>query len=200
MTPLLHLLPGLWVLALAILLAWALRRWFDPVPVRCWTAWGIVLAAMFGAVLFAGRVMLPLGYLTKVPPFAGLVRGTPPGNLLQSDLVLQIAPWLVRVHKAYTTDEWPLWNALSGAGEPLLANPQSQAFQPLVWLALPFPVAAGYGVVAVLRVLLALVFTWLLLRRLGISELPALAGSFAYGLGGFLQLPLSAAPAGTACS
>lgn len=192
------LLPGLWVFALAILLAWALRRWFDPIPARCWAAWGIALAAMFGAVLFGGRVMLPLGYLTKVPPFTGLVKGTPPGNLLQSDLVLQIAPWLVRVREAYAAGEWPLWNALSGAGEPLLANPQSQAFQPLVWLALPFSVASGFGVIAALRVLLPLVFTYLLLRRQGISELPALAGSFAYGLGGFLQLWLGWPLAGSA--
>src|SRR5215217_1400049 len=182
------ILPGLWVLSLAALLAWALRRWFDPVPLRCWAVWGTVLAVMLGAELFGGRVMLPLGYLTRVPPYTSLIQREPPGNLLQSDLVLQIAPWLVRVREAYGAGEWPLWNALAGAGEPLLANPQSQAFQPLVWLALPFPVAAGFGVTAALRVLLALVFTWLLLRRQGISELPALAASLAYGLGGFLQL------------
>jgi hypothetical protein len=198
MSMLLAVLPGLWVLTLAALLAWALRRWFDPVPARCWAAWGIVLAVLFGAVLFAGRVMLPLGYLTKVPPFTGLVQGTPPGNLLQSDLVLQITPWLMRVREAYAAGEWPLWNSLAGAGEPLLANPQSQAFQPLVWLALPFSVAAGFGVIATLRVLLPLVFTWLLLRRQGISELPALAASFAYGLGGFLQLWLGWPLAGSA--
>lgn len=192
------LLPGLWVLALAALLAWVLHRWFDPVPARCWAAWGVVLAVLFGAVLFAGKVMLPLGYLTKVPPFTGLAGGEPPGNMLQSDLVLQITPWLVRVREAYAAGEWPLWNALSGAGEPLLANPQSQAFQPLAWLALPFPVAMGVGVIAALRVLLALVFTFLLLRRQGISDLPALAGSLAFGLSGFLQLSLGWPLAGSA--
>ena len=90
------LLPGLWVLALAALLAWVLRRWFDPVPTRCWVAWGIVLAILFGAVLFAGRVMLPLGYLTKVPPFTGLVEGEPPGNMLQSDMI-ETCSFLVNV-------------------------------------------------------------------------------------------------------
>jgi hypothetical protein len=195
---LIGILPGLWVLTLAVLLARGLRRWFDPVPARCWAFWGIALAILFGAVLFAGRVMLPLGYLTQVPPFTGLVQGRPPGNLLQSDLVLQIVPWLVRVREAYAAGEWPLWNPLSGAGEPLLANPQSQALQPLVWLALPFSVAAGFGIVAALRVLLPLVFTYLLLRRQGISELPALAGSLAYGLAGFLQLSLGWPLAGSA--
>ncbi|HEY7214667.1 MAG TPA: hypothetical protein VIC28_08550 [Thermoanaerobaculia bacterium] len=195
---LLALLPGLWFLTLALALAWALRRWFDPVPARCWAVWGIALAVLFGAVLFGGRVMLPLGYLTRLPPFDGLIAGPPPGNLLQSDLVLQIAPWLVRVREAYAAGEWPLWNPLAGAGEPLLANPQSQAFQPLVWLALPFPIAAGFGVIAALRVLLPLVFTYSLLRRQEISEWPALAGSLTYGFAGFLQLNLGWPLAGSA--
>ena len=192
------LLPGLWVAFLALLLGLALRRWYDPVPLRCWLAWSAVLAILFGAVLFGGRSMLPLGYLSQLPPFTGLTQGEPQGNLLQSDLVLQIAPWLARVRAAYAAGQWPLWNPLAGAGEPLIGNPQSQAFQPLTWLALPFPVVSGFGVIAVLRVLLALVFTWLLLRRQGISELPALAGSLAFALAGFLQLWLGWPLAGSA--
>ena len=182
------LLPGLWVALLAGLLGLALRRWYDPVPLRCWLAWSAVLAVLFGAILFGGRTMLPVGVLAGFPPFTGLVQGRPPGNLLQSDLVLQIAPWLDRVRETYAAGEWPLWNPLAGAGEPLLGNPQSQALQPLVWLALPFPIAAAFGVIAALRTLLALVFTWLLLRRQGLSELPALAGSLVFALAGFLQL------------
>jgi hypothetical protein len=182
------LLPGLWIAALAALLAFVLRRGFDPVPRRCWAVWSGVLLVLFGPALFGGRVLLPLGYLTQLPPFHGIWPGEAPGNLLQSDLVLQIAPWLVRVRAAYAAGEWPLWNHLAGAGEPLHGTPQTLAFQPLAWLALPFPVAAAAGVIAALRVLLALVFTYLLLRRQGISELPALWGSLAFAVGGFLQL------------
>jgi hypothetical protein len=192
------LLPGLWVVLLALLLGLALRRWYDPVPLRCWLAWSAVLALLFGPILFAGRTMLPLGYLLQMPPFTGLAHGEPPGNLLQSDLVLQIAPWLHQVRETWAAGEWPLWNPLVGAGEPLLANPQSQAFQPLVWLALPFPVVSGFGVIAALRVLLALAFTWLLLRRQGISEPAALAGSLVFALAGFLQLWLGWPLAGSA--
>jgi hypothetical protein len=192
------ILPGLWVVLLAALLALGLRRWFDPVPWRCWLVWGLVMAPLFGAALFGGRVMLPLGYLTRVPPFSGLVEGPPPGNLLQGDLVLQITPWMIRVREAYLAGEWPLWNHLAGAGEPLLANPQSQAFQPLVWLALPFPVALAVGIVAALRMLLPLVFSWLLFRRQGLSEAVSLGGSLAFGLSGFLQLFLGWPLAGSA--
>jgi len=192
------LLPGLWVAALATLLGLALRRWFDPVPRRCWLAWGAVLAILLGAVLFAGRVLLPLGYLTLIPPYKGIWEGTPPGNLLQSDLVLQITPWLVRVREAFAAGEWPLWNALSGAGEPLLGNPQTQALQPLAWLALPFPVPQAVGIIAALRLLIPFVFTYLFLRRQGLADGVSVGGSLAFGLSGFLQHSLGWPLAGSA--
>lgn len=194
------LLPGLWVAVLGILLARALQRWFDPMPWRCWAVWSAAILVLFGAVLFGGRVLLPLGYLTRVPPFRQLwPEGTPPGNLLQSDMVLQITPWLVQVREAFMAGEWPLWNHLAGAGEPLIGNPQTQVLQPLVWPALLFPVAAGIGVTAALRVLTAFAFSFLLLRRQGISEAPALGASLAWGLGGGLMLwlnwPMANSPA-----
>ena len=194
------LLPGCWVALLAALLAAALRRWYDPVPRRAWLVWGAALALLLGPALVGGRVLLPLGALTTFPPFTNLWEGPgpPPGNPLQTDLVLQVAPWLLRVREAWAAGAWPLWNHLAGAGEPLLGNPQSQALQPLVLLALPFPIAAAVGVVAALRVLAAFVFTFLLLRRQGLSEPAALAGSLAFGLSGFLLLWLGWPLAGSA--
>ena len=195
------LLPGLWVALLAALLWAALGRWLDPVPWRVRLIHAAVLLVLFGPVLFAGRVLLPLGLLTRVPPFQQLWTerdAAPPGNPLQSDLVLQITPWQVRVREALAAGEWPLWNHLAGAGEPLLGNPQAQVLQPLIWPALPFPAAAGAGITAALRVLIALTFTWLLLRRQGISETPALAGSLAFGLGGGVLLWLGWPMANTA--
>ncbi|HYU34923.1 MAG TPA: hypothetical protein VEW48_22460 [Thermoanaerobaculia bacterium] len=196
------LLPGLWVTLLAVLLWAALGRWLDPVPRRVRLVHAAVLLVLFGPVLFAGRVLLPLGYLLKIPPLQTLwseEQGLPPGNLLQSDLVLQITPWQIRVREALHAGEWPLWNHLAGAGEPLLGNPQAQVLQPLVWPALFFPAAAGAGITAALRVLIALTFMYLLLRRQGISEAPALAGSLAFGLGGgvllWLGWPMANAPA-----
>lgn len=193
MSTALILLPGLWAAALAVGLGLVLRRWFDPVPRRAWIAWGIALLVLLGPSLFGGRVQLSAGYLTKIPPFRQLWQGSgpPPGNLLQSDTVLQITPWMVRVRAAYAAGEWPLWNHLSGAGEPLLGNPQTQAWQPLVWPALILPVAQGLAVTDAIRILTALAFFFLLLRRQGISEIPALAGSLAYGLGGGLLLWLN---------
>jgi hypothetical protein len=183
------LVPGLYLVALAALLAALLRRAYDPIPRTPLLLCGGLLAVLFGPCLVGGRVLLPLGLLASAAPFERLASGAPPpsSNPLHADLLLQIQPWLGRVREAYGAGEWPLWNALAGAGEPLLGNPQAQALQPLAWLALPLEPAAQAGFLAALRVLLAFVFCFLLVRRLGLSEPSALLAAGAYVLGGFLQ-------------
>jgi hypothetical protein len=176
-------LPGLFLALLAALLAGALRRWWDPVPARVWAVFGLLLLILFGPALFLGRVLLPADILP------GLAADSPPeGNPLQLDLVTQVAPTLAQVRRAVKAGEWPFWNPLVGAGMPLLADPQAQVLQPLVLAALPLPLEQAVGVTAGLRVLLPLVFSFLLLRRQGISEGAALFGSVAFGLSGFVLL------------
>jgi hypothetical protein len=184
------LLPGLYLALLAFLLDRALRRWWEPVPARIWGVFGLLLVVLFGPALFLGKVLLPGDILPGVvqPEDA---RKPPRGNLLQLDLVTQIVPLQAQVRREIRTGAWPLWNDLAGAGMPLLADPQSQMLEPLVLLALPFPLPAAVGITAGLRVLIALVFFFLLLRRQGLSEESALFGSLAFGLGGFLLLWLN---------
>ncbi|HZI63620.1 MAG TPA: hypothetical protein VFE44_02505 [Thermoanaerobaculia bacterium] len=182
------LLPGLYVAALAALLGFVLRRWFDPVPGRAWVVFGAVLAVLLAPALFGGQVFLPLGNLQRLFQLRQL---PDPGPLatypLQGDLVREIAPWLILVQRALARGEWPLWNGFAGAGEPLLGNPQSQALSPLAWLALPLGVEPAFGILAALRILVALVFTRLFLRRQGVGEIAAIVGALAFALCGYLQ-------------
>lgn len=183
-------LPGLYLAVLAAALAYALRRWWDPVPARIWAVFGTLLLILFGPALFLGKVLLPVDILPGVVPVEKV--DTPPaGNRLQLDLVSQIVPWQAQVRRAVRAGEWPLWNDLSGAGMPLLADPQSQVLEPLVLVALPLSLPQAVAVTAGLRVLLALAFFFLLLRRQGLSEGAALFGSVSFGLGGFLMLWLN---------
>ncbi len=184
----LDLLPGVWVGLLGALLAAGLRRWFDPVPGRVLAAFAAVLLLLFAPVLFGGKVLLPLDNLRGQVPFQRLPPAEPHGNFLQGDLIQLVTPSLAAVRMAWSAGRWPLWNAQAGAGVPLLADPQAQALQPLVLLGLPLPLPSAAGVTAALRVLAALVFCFLWLRRQGLTEAPAFAGSLAYGLGGFLLL------------
>ena len=185
---LLDLLPGLWVLALTGAGAVALARWYDRVP---WPAVGLyaaLVAGLYGPALFGGRVLLAVDNLRGAAPFTGLEPARPPGNHLQGDQVLELAPLQAEARRALRRGEWPLWSAHAGAGAPLLANPEAQALQPLVLVDLPLPLPRAAGAVAALRVTVALLFAHLLLARLGASPWAAAAGAIAYGLGGHLQL------------
>ncbi|HEV2855336.1 MAG TPA: YfhO family protein [Thermoanaerobaculia bacterium] len=183
-------LPGLYLAVLAAALGFALRRWWEPVPARVWAVFALLVLILFGPALFLGKVLLPADILPGVVAVEK-VDARPEGNRLQLDLVTQITPWQAQVRRAVRAGEWPLWNDLSGAGMPLLADPQAQVLQPLVFLTLPLSLPQAVGVTAGLRVLLALVFFFLLLRRQGISEGAALFGSVSFGLGGFLLLWLN---------
>ncbi len=182
------LLPGLWVGLLAWLLLAALRRWYDRVPWTVASAFGLALLILFGPVLFGGKLLLPLDSLRGHPPFQGLPPMDPHGNFLQGDLIELVGPSVASVREAWAAGRWPLWNARVGAGMPLLADPQAQAFQPLIVLATPLPWMRAAGVTAALRVFTALVFAFLWMRRQGLSTGSSLAGAFAYGLGGFVLL------------
>lgn len=181
-------LPGLTVAGIAAALVWALWRWFDPLPGRALAAFIAILLVLFAPVLFGGQYLLPLDGLRGHAPWRTLAPAEPHGNPLQGDLLSLILPLQKSVRSAYAAGEWPLWNPRVGAGMPLLADPQAQALQPLVAMAVFLPLAAAAGAVAALRVLCALVFTFLFLRRQRLSEPAALAGALAYGLGGFVQL------------
>ncbi|HEX5758936.1 MAG TPA: hypothetical protein VF121_07045 [Thermoanaerobaculia bacterium] len=157
-------------------------------PAPAWAAFAVALALLFGPVLLGGQLLLPLDNLRGQAPFRQLAPTDPHGNPLQGDLITLVTPSLAEVRRAYDAGRWPLWNPLVGTGMPLLADPQAQALQPLALLAFPLPLLRAAAVTAALRVLVALVFAFLLLRRQGAGTGPALAGAFAYGLGGFLVL------------
>lgn len=182
------LLPGLYAGALAILLWSALRRWFDPVPGRVLALFSLVLLILFAPVLFGGKLLLPLDNLRGHAPFRNLPPVEPHGNILQGDLIQLVSPSLAAVRTHLGEGRWPLWNPWAGAGMPLLADPQSQALQPIALAALPMPWQRAAGIMAALRVLLALTFSYLWMRRQGLGESSALAGALAFGLGGFLLL------------
>src|ERR1700688_1424173 len=185
---LLDLAPGLYFAALALLLAGALRRWYDPVPWRVLGAFAVALGVLFGSSLCGGKLLLPLDNLRGEVPFRLLPPTQPHGNLLQGDLIELVVPSLDAARRGLTAGRWPLWNSRVRGGMPLLADPQAQALAPLAILALPFSPLRGAAVIAALRVLLALVFMFLLLRRQGLGEGPSLAGALAFGLSGFTLL------------
>ena len=87
------ILPGLYVALLAVGLGWALRRWYDPVPVRILVLFALIPFLLFGPVLLGGRVLLPLGSVQHFAPYRHLAPADGPSYGLHGDLIRQIAPW-----------------------------------------------------------------------------------------------------------
>jgi hypothetical protein len=182
------ILPGLYVALLALGLGWVLRRWYDPVPPRILILFTFLPFLLFGRALLGGEVLLPLESMPHFVPYRQLPFEGGPSYGLHGDLIRQIAPWQAEVRRVLADGRWPLWNGNAGAGMPLMGDPQTQCFQPLVMASYLFDLWAGIGITAALRVLMPLVFFFLLLRRLGLGEPAAVLGAIAYGLGGFLLL------------
>lgn len=180
------ILPGLYLVALILALGWALRRWFDPVPKRILLLFGLLPFLLFGRALLGGEVLLPLASMPNFVPYRHLPPVPGHSYGLYGDLIRQIAPWQAEVRRTLADGRWPLWNDNAGGGMPLMGDPQSQSFQPLILAAYPLDLWSGLGVTAALRVLMALVFFFLLLRRLGLGEPAAVLGALSYGMGGFV--------------
>ncbi|PYQ50336.1 MAG: hypothetical protein DMF59_11085 [Acidobacteria bacterium] len=99
---------------------------------------------------------------------------------------MQIVPWAHQVREAWKSMHFPLWNALSGAGYPLLANGQSSGLSPLRFLALPLPLGQSFTAEAAMKILIAMSFMYAFCRRRW-SELPSAFGAICFGYCTFVQ-------------
>lgn len=109
------------------------------------------------------------------------------GNYELQDVVFQFVPWTRQVQESWRALRVPLWNPLTAAGMPLMANMQSGALSPLRLLALPLPLANAFSAEAAFKILVALTFAFLFCRR-RYDLLPSVIGAIAFGFGTFMTL------------
>lgn len=107
------------------------------------------------------------------------------GNYELQDVVFQFVPWTRQVHESWRGFRVPLWNPLTAAGMPLMANMQSGALSPLRMLAIPLPLAHAFSAEAAFKILAALTFAFLFCRR-RYDLLPSVIGAIAFGFGTFM--------------
>jgi hypothetical protein len=196
---------SLYVGALYALTVWLLRRAGLDLPRR-------VAALFFGLVLvFVGRpmvqdrVLVAADVVKLTPPWSEMrPAGTPRitkyevSNLNLQDATMQIVPWAFQVRESWRALEVPLWNAANGTGYPLLANGQSTPLAPLRLLTLPLSFAAAWTAECALKLLAALLLTFLFCRRrysVAASILAAIAYGFSTWMTIWLQFPIAGASA-----
>ena len=190
-----------WLLVAAVYAAavWLTRRAGVDLPRRVALLFYLLVLLFLREPLTRDLVNLPVDFLRTLPPWSHLTRDHSAHNGEMNDLVLQIVPWAHQARESWRALEPPLWNHLSGAGYPLLANAQSAALSPLRLLALPLPLGQSFAAEAAMKILIALTFTFLFCRRRGYGEIASAAGAIAFGFSTFIVVWLHF-PMGTAAA
>lgn len=131
-------------------------------------------------------VNVPVDFVKSLPPWGTWLQHSGLSNPEMNDLTMQIVPWAHQAREAWRAFHFPLWNALSGCGYPLLANGQSSAMSPLRILALPLPLGYALTAEAAMKLLIALTSMYLLCRR-RYDELPSAIGALAFAFCTFVN-------------
>lgn len=135
---------------------------------------------------YASADLLQSSPLLRVAP-----EGYRYGNLLITDPVQQMYPWLEWNRDRIRDGDLPAWNPYNGAGAPHLANYVSAVYSPF---SVPFyvlPVRLALVAAAGLKLFVLGLFTYLFLRRVRVSHLGALVGAVAFMFSGYHVLWLS---------
>ncbi|HKN48868.1 MAG TPA: hypothetical protein VJ010_01410, partial [Actinomycetota bacterium] len=152
----------------------------------------VVLVAYSG-VAFGGRTF---DTSAEVPGVNGNLPPTGVAAFRGPDLIRpdkgagawQTTPWAQVTHQQITRGRWPLWNPYQGIGQPLAANMQSAALDPLFLAIDLHPTTRTWDLTYLFVFVLGSVMTYAFCRRLGIGVLGAVAGASAFSLFGYFAM------------
>jgi hypothetical protein len=165
---------------------------------RKWDVLGIlasiaVVLVAYSGVAFGGRTFDTSSEVSGVngnlPP-TGVAAFKGP-DLIRPDKgagVWQTTPWAQVTHRQIIQGRWPLWNPYQGIGQPLAANMQSAAFDPLFLAIDLHPTTRTWDLTYLFVFVLGSVTTYVFCRRLGIGVLGAVAGASAFSLFGYFAM------------
>lgn len=145
----------------------------------------IVLTAVFFFPLLTGHTFSTIaGHQTVVYPWR--VFPNPYRDYPQSDQADLSYPWQTFISRTLRGGDFPFWNPHSFGGQPFFANGSSAVlYPPRLVASLLLPPSWVHDALAVLHVLFAGVFTFLLLREYGSGAAGALLSAVAWMFGSY---------------
>lgn len=152
----------------------------------------VLVAVFFYPVLFKGLVPLPLDALVgaHVPwtevKWLGYPAGVPIKNLEISDTFSQFYPWRSLVGEYWRAGKIPLWNSYMFSGTPFLATLHSAALYPLNVFYLFLSNVNAWSGIVIFQILLSLVFMYLFLKSLNLSQWASLFGAIVFSFSGYM--------------
>ena len=129
---------------------------------------------------FAGNLLVSFFFPWSGGGFAGYDSWTTHKEFIGSDSIRMQLPWKVLAFDQIRKAQFPLWNPYNFSGNPLLANYQSGLLYPFNILYLFVHPVIAWSMLTILQVFLAMVFMYLLLRKLKISKPASVLGGLAF--------------------
>jgi len=160
----------------------------------------LALTLFFWPAIGGGQVLLPADLVFDLDPLWWPLAPegyTGPANPLLADQVYQFLPWKTFTQHSLAAGELPLWNPYHDGGLPFVGNAQSAVFSPFNLIGYLAPLHAAPVIAAMLRLLVAGLFTFLFAREIGVSQLGALLAAATFTFSGplivWLGYPLASA-------
>lgn len=151
----------------------------------------LAVVVVFGWKIFLkNAVLLPADIIVGMyhPWFdqiwKGFIAGVPWKNGILSDPVSSLYPWKIYGLELIKNGEIPLWNSITHAGTPLLANFESNVINPFNILYFIFNNAKAWSYELLSHILLSGIFCYLFLKNLRLSRFSSLIGSIAFMFNG----------------
>jgi hypothetical protein len=136
----------------------------------------LVLAPAF----VPGKVMSPADNVFALMPWTGVNPGASPKNPLLSEIALLFHPSAMHAADEIRSGHFPLWNPHTFGGAPFFANPQTAVLFPLTALLYVLPYSVALTLMSVLKLSIAGVAMYWLLRRLDVARPAALIGAVTF--------------------
>jgi hypothetical protein len=133
-----------------------------------------------------GKVAAPMDVVMVYPPWRSHFPDVRSATLA-ADVPRQQLPWHHWIRDELQAGRFPLWASDPIGGYPLFASMQPAVLYPLhlIW-ALFMPVGTGFGVILALKLWLAGVGMWGMLRAFGLHPLAALFGAVSFMFSAYL--------------
>ena len=138
--------------------------------------WVILIFFFFDAVI-EKKYLIPGDILLNFYPWKALAEGQIPHNPLLSDITGCVYPWMAAIKKSLLQFDFPLWNPYAYSGSPLAGNQVSAAFHPFNLLLYFMPVPDAATLFPFLRLFIAGMGGFALLKSWKLSSSASLLGS-----------------------
>jgi hypothetical protein len=168
------------IVAPALLLVLAVRRWIAEIPWRIALLFIALTVVFLHGAVFTSKLPVPVDEVARGYPWRGIFGDVVARNPSTNDTVKLFLPWMQVAREELLHGRAPLWNPYSFAGYPLLGNGESAPFSPLFLATLFVPLPKQIVAMAGLKIFVALLFTYLFMKRERAADGAAIFAAIAF--------------------